>query len=113
MLVRKADDLKMKDVDMEGAVGVKMRVLISDEDGAPTFAMREFEIEPGGNTPYHTHNFEHEIYVLSGEGMVAGKEGGKPMTPGVVILVQPNEEHNFKNTGKDVLRFLCLVPNES
>lgn len=68
MLRRKDTDIPATDVEMDGAEGVKIRVIISKEDGAPNCVMRRFTIEPGGHTPYHTHNWEHEIYVLSGEG---------------------------------------------
>lgn len=110
MLVRKTVDVKQVEVDMEGAEKTYIRVLISEEDGAPNFLMREFEIKQGGETPYHTHDFEHEIYVLSGEGVAVSEEGESPMRPGTVIFVPSYEEHNFKNTGVESLIFLCLIP---
>jgi quercetin dioxygenase-like cupin family protein len=111
MLIRKVDDVRQDDVAAEGAAGVKIRWLITKEDGAPTFAMREFELAPGGHTPYHAHDWEHEVYVLEGEGVVAGEEGEFQLEAGTVVLVPPNEKHNFKNTGSEVLRFLCVVPH--
>ena len=60
------DNVELENVDVEGAKGAKIRWLISQKDGAPTFAMRMFEVEPGGNTPYHQHDWEHELYCLSG-----------------------------------------------
>ncbi len=68
MIIRKYTDVEAEDVKMEEASGVKKRVLISEADGAPNFIMRRFTIEPGGHTPYHTHPWEHELYVLSGTG---------------------------------------------
>lgn len=109
MLVRKMDDVRQDDVDAEGAAGVKIRWLIKKEDGAPNFAMREFELAPGGHTPHHGHGWEHEVYVLAGEGVVAGEEGESELKAGVVVFVPPNEKHNFRNTGAEPLRFLCLV----
>lgn len=111
MLVRKVDEVKRDDVEQEGAAGVKLRRLIAKDDGAPNFAMREFELEPGGHTPFHAHGWEHEVYVLAGRGVVAGEEGEFPLEPGTVVLVPPSEKHNFKNTGSEVLRFLCVVPH--
>ncbi len=111
MLVRKVDDVRPDDVDAEGAAGVKIRWLIAKDDGAPNFAMREFELEPGGHTPFHAHGWEHEVYVLAGRGVVAGEEGEFPLEPGTVVLVPPNEKHNFKNTGSEPFRFLCVVPH--
>jgi len=111
MLTRNYEEVRQDDVEMEGAEGVKIRWLITKEDGAPNFAMREFEVAPGGHTPYHAHDWEHEVYVLSGEGVASGPDGGRELAPGTVVLVPPNEEHNFKNTGAAPLGFLCLVPH--
>jgi hypothetical protein len=35
--------------------GVSIRWVIDQDDDAPNFAMRVIEVEPGCNTPYHTH----------------------------------------------------------
>ena len=111
MLIREAIEVYQDDVDAEGAAGVKIRSLVKKDDGAPNFAMREFELEPGGHTPFHAHGWEHEVYVLAGRGVVAGEGGEFALEPGTVVLVPPNEKHNFKNTGSEVLRFLCVVPH--
>ena len=111
MLVREAIEVQQDDVDAEGAADVKIRWLIAKDDGAPNFAMREFELEPGGHTPFHAHGWEHEVYVLAGRGVVAGEGGEFSLEAGTAVLVPPNEKHNFKNTGSEVLRFLCVVPH--
>ena len=99
-----------EEVEEEGAKKVQVRWLISEKDGAENFAMRCFEIEPDGYTPRHSHNWEHEVFVLSGEGIVfcEGKEW--KIGPGYVVFVPPGDEHYFKNTGKEKMIFLCLIP---
>jgi len=94
----------------EEAKGVNMRWLISDKDGAPNFAMRMVEVEPGGHTPFHNHPWEHEAFILQGTGVLVGKEGEKPLAVGDVVYISPDEQHNFKNIGKEKLQFLCLIP---
>ena len=94
----------------EGAKGVRIRWIISEGDGAANFAMRHFEIAPGGHTPHHAHSWEHEVFVLTGKGVVAGPEGEKPLAPGTVVFVPPGEEHHFANDGSEPLTMLCLVP---
>jgi quercetin dioxygenase-like cupin family protein len=89
---------------------VKIRWLINEKQGAPNFAMRRFEVAPGGSTPYHAHEWEHEVYVLDGNAVAVSKNGETPIGPGSVILVEPNEEHNFKNIGENNLVFLCMIP---
>lgn len=92
------------------AKGVKVRWLITEETGAPNFAMRQFLVEPGGATPFHTHPWEHEAFILSGSGVVIGGDDKKLLKPGDVVFVPPDEEHQFMNTGDEELRFLCLIP---
>jgi len=110
MKVEKSADITNKPVNVEGANGVGIRVLISKDDGAPTFAMRMFEIEPGGNTPLHTHPHEHEVFVLAGAGVFVHKGLNHPIGPDDVVFVPGGHEHCFRNTGDATLRFLCLVP---
>lgn len=98
-------------VTMPGAQGAKIREVFTHREGAPNFAMRVFDVEPGGHTPYHHHNFEHEIYILAGAGEVVGEENTRPMKAGDAIFMPPNVPHQFRNTGNDTLRFICLIPH--
>jgi uncharacterized cupin superfamily protein len=68
MQIKKLEEVAQAPVTMEGAAGCRVRWLVGDQDAAPNFAMREFELDPGGHTPRHFHPYEHEIYVLEGEG---------------------------------------------
>ncbi|MCD6358386.1 MAG: cupin domain-containing protein [Dehalococcoidia bacterium] len=95
----------------EEVSGVLMRVLIGAEEGAPNFVMRLFEVKSGCSTPFHTHNWEHEVFILSGQGKVKNeKEEETPITNGDFVFVAPNEKHCFINDGSDTLRFICLIP---
>lgn len=91
--------------------GVSRRVLISASDDAPNFTMRLFHVEPGGHTYHHSHDFEHEIFIIEGEGEAIAATGSNPFKTGYAIYVEPNEVHQLKNTGKTRMSFLCLVPN--
>ena len=55
--------------------GIALHTVISQPDGAPRFAMRVFEVQPGSSTPFHTHAWEHEVFILSGRGKVRDKDG--------------------------------------
>ncbi len=111
MLIKKMEEVPAKDVEMQGAEMVKMRLLLSEEDGAPNFRMRLFEVEQGGCSPYHSHNYEHEVLVLDGDGELRGKDQVHPLKVGDVVYVSPNEEHQFRNVGVDKFRFICLIPS--
>ena len=92
---------------IEGLEGVTIRWLI--RDGAPNFCLRLFEIQPGFATPFHDHDWEHEMFILEGEGGLNNGEGGR-VGPWDSILIPAGEQHNIKNVGDGVLRLLCLVP---
>jgi quercetin dioxygenase-like cupin family protein len=96
--------------DKEEVPGVRLRVVISPEDGAPNFVMRVLEVEPGSSTPWHSHNWEHEVFILAGEGGVASEGGRTPIKANRVVFVAPNEMHQFVNSGFGVLRFICCIP---
>lgn len=100
-------------VEMPGSSLCKVRWLIGTGDGAPNFAMRQFEVERGGFTPRHSHPYEHEVFVLEGEGTIAEGDALHPIRSGDIIYVAPGEIHQFRNTGPAPLKFLCLVPNDS
>ena len=80
------------------------------DDGAPAFTLRHFEVEPGASSPYHDHDWEHEIYVVGGEGELVGEEGPLTLKPGDAAYVAPGEKHCLRNGGSGVFSFLCVVP---
>ena len=94
----------------EGIDGVTVRWVINDTDGAPHFAMRVFDVQPAKSSLYHSHWWEHQVFVLEGEGVVVQEKSETPIAKGSVILVEGDEMHCFRNTGSDVLRFICLIP---
>ena len=89
--------------------GVRIKWLINEKDQAPNFLMRQFTVEAGGFTPYHQHDWEHEVYVLEGRGMVRYENREERIEPGDAILIPSGEKHQFR-AGSETLRFLCLVP---
>ena len=91
--------------------GVVKREVITADDGAPNFCMRVFELEPGSSTPDHSHPWEHEVFVLSGRGMVTGEQKETLIARDSVVFVPSDEKHCFVNNGNEPLRFICLIPH--
>lgn len=96
--------------DFEDVPGVTVRWMITDKDGAPNFALRVFEVEPGAASPFHTHPWEHEAFILAGKGHLRAVDGETPFREGDAVFVAPGEKHQFVNDGDTVLRFICLIP---
>lgn len=110
MKVRNASEVETITVE-EGASGVEIQWMLDEDVGAPNFAMRRFRIESGGHTPFHAHPWEHEVYIMSGQGAVVAEGQEVPLKPDDAVLVAPDEEHQFRATGDGPLVLLCLVPN--
>ena len=88
------------------------RILIGPNQGAPNFVVRRFTIGVGGHSPYHTHPWEHGVYVLAGTGEVRHADGATPVESGDFAYVPPMDEHQFVNTGDGPFEFVCVVPPE-
>nr|WP_235063433.1 cupin domain-containing protein [Candidatus Halobonum tyrrellensis] len=101
-------------------------VLLDESDGAPTFAVRRFTLEPGATAPKHTNEVEHEQYVLEGEYTVGiseasatpredgeAVEGGEEYTvsAGDSLLIPAGVVHWYRNEGDQRGAFICCVPN--
>ncbi|MEL6497575.1 MAG: cupin domain-containing protein [Planctomycetota bacterium] len=86
-----------------------MAIMVGREDGAPGFALRSFRVDAGGHTPRHSHDYEHEVFVVSGSGTVLLHGEERDIAPGDVIYVEADSEHQFQ-AGDQGLRFLCVVP---
>ncbi len=85
------------------------RVVIGKADGA-SFCMRVFELAPGGYTPCHNHPWEHHQFIHAGRGSMLREAQWVEFGPGDVLYIPPNEEHQLKNTGQELLVLVCLVP---
>ncbi len=110
MLKRRPEEIEGQPMQMKGVKDVTMRMMVGRADGAPTFAMRHFTVEPGGNTPRHSHNYEHEVYILEGAGRVEYDGSFHDVRAGDVLLVEPNKMHQFTANTPEALKFFCFVP---
>jgi quercetin dioxygenase-like cupin family protein len=96
----------------QGAHKVTVRWLITKDDGAENFTMRYFTVAPQGFTPYHSHDWEHEVFILDGQGVVKIGDHTKELEKGIVIFIPPNVRHQFTNPSAYPLRFICMIPNQ-
>ena len=110
MIVKHESEIKNEKVEDKDANNVYIKWLLGEESKAPNFYLRKLQVMPMGNTPHHTHPYEHVVYVLKGRGVLIKKEGHENIEPGTFALVPPNVIHQFKNPNPEVLEFLCLIP---
>jgi quercetin dioxygenase-like cupin family protein len=112
MIAKKINEVGKEVVEEEGVKGAKKQVLIGSADGAQNFIMRRFIVEPGGYTFHHTHDFEHEIFILSGKGKAKTNNSEIEIGKDMAIYIPPNELHQLVNNGDKPLIFLCIIPNK-
>ncbi|MEO0229319.1 MAG: cupin domain-containing protein [candidate division WOR-3 bacterium] len=103
-------EVKEARVEMEGAKNVYIRWLLGPEDKMPNFYLRMFRIEKEGHTPYHSHPYEHEVFVLEGEGALIIENKEYQLKKGYVAYVPADSNHQFKNSGGEDFVFLCIIP---
>lgn len=107
---RSYTDFIAEEVNDEGAQGAMIRWVITEAQGSENYALRVIELEPGGNTPHHTHWFEHQNYVIEGKGSVTIGDDDHTIRAGDVIFVPGGVRHQYRNTGNTPLKFLCGIP---
>ena len=105
-------DLEKFLVDHPSAANTSMKVLVSPSDGWEGYVMRVVEVEEGGYTPKHSHPWPHINYFIEGTGelMISGKIN--PVEAGSFAFVPIDTLHQFRNTGTDVFKFICIVPKK-
>ena len=99
----------VKEEEVEGAKNTTIRWLIDDKV-AENFAMRYFVIRRGGNSPLHSHGWEHEMFVVKGEGYIYDGKKKTRIREGDAIFVPPNQTHQLINEDSETLEVICLIP---
>ncbi|MEA1884519.1 MAG: cupin domain-containing protein [Thermotogota bacterium] len=108
--------IKWRDIDPEiintqEIKGVRKRVVIGENEGAQNFILRVFTVSVGGHSPKHNHPWEHEVFVLRGEGKVLLGEDLINISEGHAVFVPENLGHQFLNTSKNKeFEFICVIP---
>ena len=108
-------EVRMEKLDKKGAEKVQVQYLIDDRQGSNRFALRLYTVQKGGHTPLDQHPYEHQVYVLKGEGLLrqSTQPGGniKTVRAGDSIFIPSNAIHQFSNIRDVPLVFLCVKGN--
>jgi len=96
----------------DGLEGVVKRLLIGPAQGWQGWALRLFELEPGGHTPRHSHPWPHINYVTAGRGTLHVDGVDSAVSAGSYAYVPAGATHQFANAGDATFAFLCIVPEE-
>lgn len=110
MKAKHVTDVEKIEANEDGARGASLRWVLGPKDDMPNFHLRVVELEPDGVSMHHKHDYEHEVYVLEGEGELVGDNDRLSLTPGVAAYVPPNEVHQFRNASDTPFKFICVIP---
>jgi quercetin dioxygenase-like cupin family protein len=114
VLIVKSNNVVAEDMAKIGAERVKVRYLIDERHGSNRFALRQYTVEKGGHTPLDQHQYEHQVYVLAGKGLLKESKDGpalRELHEGDVIFVPSNGAHQFINKRDEPFIFLCVKGN--
>ncbi len=93
-----------------GASRVVMKPLVGKEDGAEKTALHEIKFLKGGHTSEHRHNWQHQMFVASGHGVLLSGGRETPIRKGDVLVIARGEEHGLEQRGRAPLVILTVTP---
>lgn len=113
MIVFKNDeDVREVSLEEAGISSVTRKILIGPEDGSENIIMRLFKVAPGGHTPFHSHELEHVVKVLTGRGIIRRGAGEQSeIASGQSVFIPKEAPHQFRNPFDSPLEFLCIILN--
>lgn len=88
-----------------------MKVLVSEKEGWQDHVMRMIELGPDGHSPKHAHDWPHINYVVAGNGVLHMDGKDHPLDAGGYAFVPEGVVHQYRNTGSEPFRFICIVPS--
>jgi len=111
MIIKHLDEIPKEIPKMEGIKDVTLQWLFNRRDGTKNYAMRVFELKPGGIIPLHDHdNMEHEIFILEGEASATTPDRIIKVRTNDALFIRPGETHGFANDSNQPFKFLCVIP---
>jgi quercetin dioxygenase-like cupin family protein len=110
MIVAHEKDLEAGVIDSPDVKNARMKVLVSPEHGWSDYVMRIIELEEGGFSPRHDHDWPHINYVVEGTGTLHVDGVDHKVRAGSYAYVPAGSQHQFQNSGEGTFRFICIVP---
>ncbi len=92
-------------------VPVSVQWLLGEPEGAPSFEMRYLTFPPSAETEYHSHAWEHEVFVVKGQGQLKTEDKFLELKANDAVLLLPGEGHQLRNSSAaENFEIICVVP---
>ena len=69
-----------------------------------------FRIAAGQSVPVHTSGSTVVLHVLSGSGLVSGREGEREVSAGKVVAYEPQEPHGMRARTEELTLLAVITP---
>jgi len=112
MIVSHEDQAIANVIDSPAVKNAAMKVLIGAQEGWADHVMRIIELGPDGYSPKHSHPWPHINYMIEGNGVLYIEGQEQAVQAGSYAYVPSDKEHQFRNAGDGMFRFICIVPTE-
>ena len=110
MIIDNIDNIEAKAITNSDAKNAFMKVLVDKNVGWDDYVMRVVEVLEDGYTPKHKHPWPHINYVIAGEGEIMLEGNLKKVNAGAFAFIPADSLHQYKNIGKGIFKFICIVP---
>ena len=112
MIVAHEQDVLPTVINHPDVKAAAMRVLVGPRQGWTDHVMRIVELGADGCSPDHTHDWPHINYMIEGSGVLTMDGRDYPVQAGAYAYVPAGSRHQFRNSGQETFRFICIVPKE-
>ena len=93
--------------------GSAVRVgLFGEGDERIGFALRYFELKPGGFTSLEQHFHAHVVIAVCGKGVLQFDDTVTHLRPHDIAYLAPRTPHQLRNESSDVFGFYCVVDRD-
>jgi len=103
---------KLEDVDViDGGEGTKIRQIFHPHNtlNGIRYSVSHSELNPGKKAKLHKMKTSEVYYILQGEGVLQIDDDTFKISKDQAIYIPPHSKQRIENTGKDELKFLCIV----
>lgn len=103
---------KLQEIDgIEGEEGTKIHQIFHPHNtlSGIRYSISHSELKPGKKSKLHKMKTSEVYYILQGEGVLQIDDDTFKVSKDQAIYISPHSKQCIENTGKDELKFLCIV----
>jgi mannose-6-phosphate isomerase-like protein (cupin superfamily) len=103
---------KLQDIDaIDGGEGTKIRQIFHPHNtlSGIRFSISHSSVKPGQKSTLHKMKTSEVYYILEGDGVLHIDDDELNISKDQAIYIPPNSKQYIENTGKNDLKFLCIV----